>query len=471
MSTESLTSLLNRQAILNSPILRAFLVALLVLLLQIPILLLHGVISERQTRQRQAAQEVTSKWGREQSLAGPSIIIPYLKQWKERTSESEISTHTKVIYGHFLPETLTIAGRAETLTRYRGIFEIPVYRLALELRGTFGQPDFSEWEVHPEDILWDRAHFSVNISDARAIRNSAVLSWNDEELSFLPGAGESSGKVPGIHAISEQRVKEASLVRIQSTTGIHASLKEQLKGKVFDFHFPLEINGSGGVFFAPFGKQTTVDLESNWPHPSFQGSWLPSERTVTDTGFEATWNIPFLGRNYPQRWTSESVPSSVSTSRFGLTLATPIDPYRLVQRSVKYEILFLSLTFITLWLYEVLSGLRIHTLQYLLLGAGMCLFYLLELSLSEHLGFAPAYVLASASIVVLLGSYSLAVLGKPRGAALMAVILALLYGYLYILLRNQDYALLVGSIGLFLTLAVTMYLTRHVDWRAVKRTP
>ena len=443
----STISLLNRQAILNSPLLRAFLVATLVLLLQIPILLIYGVISERQTRKQQAAQEVTSKWGEEQSLVGPLIIIPYLKQWQERTAEGAALTRTKTIYGHFLPETLAIAGRAESQTRYRGIFEIPVYRLTLTLRGTFGEPDFTEWGVQPEDILWDRAHFSVNISDARAIQNSAILSWNDEELSFFPGSGESSGKVPGIHA----------------------SLKERLKGKVFDFHFPLEINGSGGIFFAPSGKRTTVDLESNWPHPGFQGNWLPSERTVRDTGFEATWNIPFLGRNYPQKWTSESVPSSVAASRFGLSLVTPVDQYRLVYRSVKYSILFLSLTFITLWLYEVLSGLRIHTLQYLLWGAGMCLFYLLELSLSEHLGFTPAYVLASASIVVLLVSYSLAVLGKPRGAALMAVMLLLLYGYLYILLRNQDYALLVGSFGLFLALAVTMYLTRHLDWRALKQ--
>ena len=447
MSTESPISFLNRQSILNSPLLRAFLVAALVLLLQIPSLLIYQVISERQTRQQEAAQEVTSKWGEEQSLAGPLIIIPYLVKWKETTAEGAALTRTKTIYGQFLPETLAITGKAETRTRYRGIFEIPVYRLTLTLRGTFGNPDFTEWEVRPEDILWDRAHFSVNISDARAIQNSAILSWNDEKLSFFPGSGESSGKVPGIHA----------------------SLKERLKGQVFDFHFPLELNGSGGIFFAPFGKQTTVDLESNWPHPSFQGNWLPSERTVTDTGFEATWNIPFLGRNYPQKWTSESMPSSVEDSRFGLTLATPVDQYRLVHRSIKYSILFLALTFITLWLYEVLSGLRIHTLQYLLWGAGMCLFYLLELSLSEHLGFTLAYVLASASIVVLLVSYSLAVLGKPRGAALMGAILILLYGYLYILLRNQDYALLVGSIGLFLALAAAMYLTRHVDWRGVKQ--
>lgn len=446
MSTESPGSLLNQQAFLNSPLWRACLLGLLVLLLQIPILLIYNVTSERQTRQQEAIREVTSKWGKEQSLAGPRIVIPYLEHRSERTAEGELSTRTEVIYGHFLAEGLTISGKAETHLRYRGIFEVPVYRLALELRGTFAEPDFSEWGVRPEDIFWDRAHLSVNISDARAIQNSAVLSWNGESLPFQPGSGESSGNLPGIHA----------------------SLRDRLKGTAFDFRFPLELNGSGAVFFAPFGKQTTVDLESNWPHPSFQGNWLPAERTVTDRGFEATWSIPFLGRSYPQRWTSLTAPSSVSPSRFGLTLATPVDPYRMVDRSVKYAILFLALTFIALWLYEVLSGLRIHTLQYLLLGAGMCLFYLLVLSLSEHLGFGPAYLLASASTVVLLVSYSLSVLGKPRGAALMAVILGLLYGYLYILLRNQDYALLVGSVGLFLALAVTMYLTRRLDWRGLK---
>ena len=446
MSTESPRPLLNPQAFLNSPIWRACLLGLLVLLLQIPILLIFNVTSERQTRQQEATREVTSKWGKEQSLAGPRIVIPYLEHRSERTSEGELSTQTEVIYGHFLAETLTVSGKAETHLRYRGIFEVPVYRLTLDLRGSFARPDFSDWGVRPEDILWDRAHLSVNISDARAIQNAAVLSWNGEDLPFQPGSGESSGDLPGIHA----------------------SLRERLKGTAFEFQFPLELNGAGVVYFAPFGRQTTVDLQSNWPHPSFQGNWLPAERTVTDRGFEATWSIPFLGRSYPQRWTSRTAPSSTSASRFGLTLATPVDLYRMVNRSVKYAILFLALTFISLWLYEVLSGLRIHTLQYLLMGAGMCLFYLLVLSLSEHLGFGPAYVLASASTVVLLVGYSLSVLGKPRGAALMAVILGVLYGYLYVLLRNQDYALLVGSLGLFLALAVTMYLTRHLDWRALK---
>lgn len=446
MSTESPRSLLNPQAVLNSPLWRACLLGLLVLLLQIPILLIHGVVSERRTRQQEATREVTSKWGREQSLAGPRMVIPYLEHRNEPASDGELSTRAKVGYGHFLAESLTISGRAETHLRYRGIFEVPVYRLTLELRGTFAEPDFSQWGVRPEDVLWDRAHLSVNISDARAIRNAAVLSWNGESLPFHPGSGESSSDLPGIQA----------------------GLQDRLKGKSFDFRFPLELNGSGAVFFAPFGRQTTVELQSNWPHPSFQGNWLPAERTVTDRGFEATWSVPFLGRGYPQRWTTETAPSSTSPSRFGLTLATPVDPYRMVDRSVKYAILFLALTFITLWLYEVLSGLRIHTLQYLLLGAGMCLFYLLVLSLSEHLGFGPAYALASASTVVLLAGYSLSVLGKPRGAALLAVILGLLYGYLYILLRNQDYALLVGAVGLFLALAVTMYLTRRLDWRGLK---
>jgi inner membrane protein len=446
MSTETPGSLISRQAVLNSPIWRACLLGLLVLLLQIPILLIYNVTSERRTRQQEATREVTSKWGKEQSLAGPRIVIPYLEHRNEPTPEGESSTRTEVSYGHFLAERLAISGRTETHLRYRGIFEVPVYRLTLELRGTFAEPDFSEWGVRPEDILWDRAHLSVNISDARAIQNAAVLSWNGENLPFHPGSGESGGDLPGIHA----------------------SLRERLKGTAFDFQFPLELNGSGAVFFSPFGKQTTVDLQSNWPHPSFQGNWLPAERAVTDRGFEATWNIPFLGRGFPQKWTRRTAPSSTPPSRFGLTLATPVDPYRMVERSVKYAILFLALTFTTLWLYEVLSGLRIHTLQYLLMGVGMGLFYLLVLSLSEHLGFGPAYILASASTVVLLVSYSLSVLGKPRGAALMAVILGLLYGYLYVLLRNQDYALLVGSVGLFLALAVTMYLTRNLDWRALK---
>lgn len=431
----------------NSQLIRVLLIGFLILLLQIPVAMIQTIISQREETRNKATEEVTAKWGREQSVVGPLIVVPYVEKWSETRKDGEPQVHTKLRYADFLPENLHIFGRIDSEVRYRGIFEVPVYRMSLAVTGRFSKPDFSEWGIDSENILWDRAYLSVRISDVRAITNQPVLTWNEHKLNFMPGSGESSEGIPGIQA----------------------SLKARLDNERFDFSFPLEMNGSMGAFFVPFGQKTKVDLKSNWSEPSFQGNWLPSQRTVTNKGFQATWDIPFLGRNYPEKWRSGAgFEEAISLSRFGVNLISPVDHYRMAHRSVKYEILFLVLTFVTLWLFEILIKIRIHSLQYLLVGAGMCLFYLLELSLAEHIGFVAAYIIASSAIVLLISTYCVAILKSNRRAVVVGTVITLLYGYLYILLRNQDYALLVGSIGLFLVLATIMYLTRKIDWYSLK---
>lgn len=431
----------------NSQLIRVLLIGFLILLLQIPMVLIQTIISQREETRNEATEEVTAKWGSEQSVVGPLIVVPYVKKWSETRKDGEPQVHTKLRYADFLPENLHIFGRINSEVRYRGIFEVPVYRMSLAVTGRFSKPDFSEWGIDSENILWDRAYLSVRISDVRAITNQPVLTWNEHKLNFMPGSGESSEGIPGIQA----------------------SLKARWDNERFDFSFPLEMNGSMGAFFVPFGQKTKVDLKSNWSEPSFQGNWLPSQRTVTNKGFQATWDIPFLGRNYPEKWRSGAgFEEAISLSRFGVNLISPVDHYRMAHRSVKYEILFLVLTFVTLWLFEILIKIRIHSLQYLLVGAGMCLFYLLELSLAEHIGFVAAYIIASSAIVLLISTYCVAILKSNRQAVVVGTVITLLYGYLYILLRNQDYALLVGSIGLFLVLATIMYLTRKIDWYSLK---
>jgi inner membrane protein len=211
-----------------------------------------------------------------------------------------------------------------------------------------------------------------------------------------------------------------------------------------------------------------VELQSNYPHPSFQGNWLPAERTVSDASFTARWSIPYLGRNYPQAWTAgESMHQAIEGSRFGVDLVDPVDQYRMADRSVKYAGLFILLTFAAVWLIEVLASVRVHPIQYLLLGSALCLFYLLELSLSEHLGFLFSYAIASVAIIGMVAAYCAVILHRMSRAVVVGSGVALLYAYLYTLLMNEDYALLAGSIGLFLILAAIMYATRHVDWYAI----
>lgn len=217
--------------------------------------------------------------------------------------------------------------------------------------------------------------------------------------------------------------------------------------------------------FAPFGRQTRVDLRGDWPHPSFQGAWLPASREVHDGGFEARWQVPSLGRNFPQRWTGAGRFDQASRdARFGVDWITPVDPYRMAERSSKYAILFLTLTFLSLWLFEVRVGLRVHPIQYLLVGAALCLFFLLELALAEHLGFGPAYVLAASLVVALLAAYAGAVLRSPGRGALLGGGVTVLYAYLYVLLSQEGYALLAGSLMLTAVLAVVMAVTRRIDW-------
>lgn len=430
----------------NSPLLRIILIAFLILLLQIPIALIHVVIGERQSHRHEAASDITSKWGQQQTLTGPLVTVPYTIEISERDRDGNVATRREFRHASFLPETLHMSGSIDCEVRYRGIFSVPIYRMALTVRGEFSRPDFSGWGIDPSRILWDRAHLSMRISDARAITEQIQLTWNGERIGFLPGVGEFGGEY----------------------TGIHANLGECLDGDRFEFSFPLHLNGSDGAFFSPFGRDTTVEIQSNWSAPSFQGGWLPSDRTFSDDGFFATWKIPFLGRDYPQQWRSDSsFENKVISSLFGVRFLTPIDHYRMAQRSIKYEILFLVLTFATLWLFEVLARVRIHSIQYLFVGAGMCLFYLLELSLAEHIGFAVAYLCASAAIMVLISTYCIAVLKGAGRAAIVAVATTLLYGYLYVLLMNQNFALLIGSVGLFAILAAVMYLTRKIDWHSL----
>jgi inner membrane protein len=436
------------QTIRKSPLLQVLLIGFLILLLQIPIAMIDGLIGERRDTRDEVMQEVTGKWGRGQTIVGPMMIVPYVHRWTETDDKGQARARAKVRHASFLPEVLGIDGDVRSESRHRGIFEVPVYRAAIEIAGRFGRPDFADWAIPESDVRWKRAQLIMRISDARAIQEQVNLTWNGEALPFEPGAGEYGGSDPGIHV----------------------PLKGALPGESFEFSLTLKLNGSTELRVAPFGRDTTVHLESSWPDPSFQGNWLPAHHDVSGEGFEADWTIPYLGRNYPQQWRSNAdYEEQIESSLFGVDFISPLDNYRMAERSVKYEIKFLLMTFLVIWLFQVVSRLRVHSLQYLLVGAGMCLFYLLQLSLAEHLGFLPAYLIASAAVTVLITSYSLFVVKTGRRAAVIGGVLAALYAYLYVLLQEEDYALLVGSIGLFVALAIVMYATRKIEWHNLQQ--
>ncbi|HEX7881007.1 MAG TPA: cell envelope integrity protein CreD, partial [Candidatus Eisenbacteria bacterium] len=378
-----------------------------------------------------------------QSITGPALVIPYTHRWTEVTAAGKEVSRTETRHAVFLPDRLTARGNLDGDVRRRGIFAVPVYTLGMALEGEFARPDVASLDINPEDVAWERAQLAVGVSDARAIQEASSVTWDGRAVPFLPGTGAFR----------------------DTETGIHAEVGLPAGSGPIAFSFPLTMNGSLGLYLAPFARTTRLEIRSDYPHPSFQGNWLPDERAVTANGFQATWSIPFLGRNYPQAWRAEiGMSKEIAASRFGVELVNPVDQYRMAARSVKYAGLFILLTFATVWLIELLSGVRVHPIQYLLLGAALCLFYLLELSLSEHLGFPTAYGVASLAVIVMVASYGLVMLRRAGRALTIGAGVTLLYGYLYILLVNEDYALLIGSVGLFLILAAIMFVTRRVAW-------
>ncbi len=430
----------------NSQTLRLVTVGTLVLLLQIPVAMIGGQVSERAERRMEAAAEISSKWGDRQVLAGPMLVVPFTHTWTEVSRDGQSVERSGFRYASFLPEELNVVATATSEVRKRGIFEVPVYTLDLEFTGRFAPLDASKLSLDLGAMNWDKAFVVIGVSDTRAIQQATSLLWDGRTIAFGPGTG------------GQQVMKD----------GIHAVVGAGAETRGVDFSFPLSVNGSRAMRFTPFGKATNVTLTSNFPHPSFQGTWLPAERVVSAEGFEAQWKIPFLGRSFPQAWIdSVNLRESIERSTFGVDFVNPVDHYRMAERSVKYAGLFILLTFAALWLFEVRAGVRVHPIQFLMLGAALCLFYLLELSLSEHLAFPLAFAIASLAIVGMVMAYGVVVLRGLKRALAIGSGVALLYVYLYVLLVNEDYALLFGSIGLFVILALIMYATRRVDWYAV----
>jgi inner membrane protein len=427
---------------------RVIFIGVIILVLEIPVAMVHDVIRERSRYQESAAAEITSLWGGSQTFAGPKMVARYRCTVAVHDgTRPEIGPRTREVIRHvvFLPDALTIDGRTETELLRRGIFELPVYRSQLQVKGRVSAPELSELGLDAENAQLEDMALVIDVADPRTLQRISQLSWNDEQLAFEPGS-ERDG----------------------TTGALSAPVGLLEDGGQAEFSFDVELNGSASLFFVPSGRTTQITLRSDWPEPSFAGAWLPSERNVDADGFTASWRIPYLGRKLPVYWFADHPPEEqIQQSAFGVRLISAVDAYRMAERSVKYATLFLVLTFSALWLVDVLTKVSIHPLQYLLVGAAMCVFYLMELSLAEHIGFGAAYTLATVTVVGTIVLYGIPVLGGFGRSSVISLLLAALYGYLYIVLLNQDHALLAGTTLLFASLATVMYLTRNIDWFAL----
>ncbi len=415
-------------------------IAFLILILLIPLGMIEGLVVERAFLYGTARDDIGRSWGQTQTIGGPILVVPF--------------AHTRYVNGqavsvsdelYVLPEQLTINGQAEAQERRRGIYKVPVYTTRLHATGRFAPVTFGT-EYQGLQVRWEQAVIALPITDARSVREPIVLTSGDGTTVFEAGGARVTGFGP-------------LLVAPYAALGLGAPTASQA------FSFDLVLGGTGGLTFLPLGDETRVAVTSNWASPSFVGAYLPGERTVDEGGFTAEWRVLDLGRGYPSSWTRAGLaPQDIAASAFGAELITPVGVHEAALRATKYGVLILGFTFIAYFLFELFAPLRLHALQYLAIGLANCVFYLLLLALAEHVGFALAYVASALASTALITTYSGAVLRSLTRAAPIGGLLTALYGYLYVTLKAEDYALLFGALGVFAVLAGFMYLTRHIDW-------
>jgi inner membrane protein len=429
----------------NSVIFKVAVIIVMILFLMIPAMIVRNLIDERENVQRSAIQEVSSRWGNGQTLTGPYISIPYdkyVKQYEKGDSADQIVKMKDWIY--FLPQELRIDGKLNPEKRYRGIYEVVVYGSEFTIEGFFNSIDLKKFEIDLNNIHFDKATLNLGISDLKGIQKQVELNWNAKPVSFNSGTSSSD-------------VVEA---------GINAPIEIGTDSMIYHFSMTIDLKGSQNLFFIPVGKTTDVSLNSPWQTPSFTGNYLPDQREITAEGFESHWNILHLNRNYPQSWTGSAY--SVGQSSFGLELLLPVDNFKKSYRVARYAILFLVFTFMVFFFVEVLNRVYIHPVQYLLVGISLIVFYVLLLSVSEHIKFNYAYIIASLSTLLLITAYTTSILKSRKVGLLMFSILFILYTFIFILIQLEDYALLIGSIGLFIILSIVMYFSRKIDWYDLK---
>jgi len=421
----------------NKIILKSFFIGLLILLLLIPAAFIQSLVSERQSRQKEAVAEISSKWAGSQTVTGPVIGIPYTEMVTVDNKTAEVKK-----WAYFLPDKLDIRARIVPEKRYRGIYEVIVYTSELQIKGSYDSLHIAELNIPADKLLWNEAAVFFDISDVQGLKEEMTLHLAGNTLDLVPAKFS-----------TDQFRNSLSAALPASFAGVHGPL---------DFSATVQLKGSGSLLFVPAGKMTTVNASSSWPDPSFAGSYLPDLRTVKDSGFEAGWKVLYLNRNYPQQWKGDV--HDMDRSAFGVNLIVPVDAYQQTTRSVKYAILIILLTFTAFFLIEWVYRRAIHSLQYILVGLALCLFYTLLLSFSEYIGFNKAYLIAAVATILLIAWYVRSILRSSKMSLFIGALLTLLYGFIFTLIRLQDYALLMGSIGLFITLGVVMYFSRKIKW-------
>ncbi|TGL86234.1 cell envelope integrity protein CreD [Leptospira congkakensis] len=416
----------------------------MVLLFIIPLVMVGSLIEERSASRNQAVMEVGEKWGSNQTIVGPVLMVPYnLRIPKSGSSKEKDKWDYVTDYAYFLPEEMDSVVDMKTELRKRSIYEIPLYTSKVKISGKFSPIFSSDFPIDTTYIYWDDVRLVVSVSDLKGLGGEMKLNLAGKDKKFLPGTRSSY-----LHS------------------GLNSAVSITEAGNSIPFEIQLEVKGSESFSVIPIGKKSKLVMSSDWKDPSFNGNLLPKDRSIHEEGFSAVWESSYFARSYPQiiHSMNDSILDTILNSGYGVGLVIPVDHYLKMERSVKYGLLFIVTSFALFFLMEVFGGVLLHPIQYVLIGSAMVLFYILNLSFSEHFGFLPAYILSSLAVTGLIGYYAINVLKNQKKGLITASYYLVLYSFLYVILASEEQALLLGSLALFMVLAAVMHFTRKVDW-------
>ncbi|WP_432347373.1 cell envelope integrity protein CreD [Shinella yambaruensis] len=445
----------NLATFLRSPGVKFIMIGIISVALLVPLLLVWGLTEERAQRAADVSRRIAHGWGGDQAINGPYLAVPFEVE-RSRVMDARTIVERVTEWVLVMPETLDVTADLTAEERKLSIYTLPVYNGALTLKGRFAGnilQDLAQLDGTPQ---LDRAFLVLNINDITGIRSDAgVKIDNGVVRPFDPGMRQISAMAStGTDGYASP----------QTSAGVHRVIERPLIENGFSFEIALSLNGSRSFAVAPAGQTTSFSARANWPHPGFEGLFLPEEKTVTASDFSARWTIPYLARGIDRVATGPTLP--LSGSMMSINLVEPVQFYQVVSRTLKYSIGFISLVFLAVFVVELKGGRMVHWIQYVLTGLALIVFYVLLLALAEHTGFTIAYAVASLATTLLIAAYLGSATGSRRNGLSLGAVLLSAYGIMYLVLREDEYALLAGALISFVTIAATMYATRRVEWSA-----
>jgi inner membrane protein len=410
---------------------KMIMVGFLSLVLLIPLFFVQDLISERSQRQKEVIAETSDKWGKSVYFYGPVLKIPYRDPITKQIEN-----------GYFFPEELSNVSNTEIKSPLqRSIYKSNVFTTKMQFTGNYTQPKFYKKSIPNENVLWDKATIVIRTNNLKSVNNEVKIKFGNNNYTFEP--------------IHNNKTND-SIEALETGYINYDAIKNN------NFNISITYNGSKRISIVPIGKTTTAKMSSNWNSPNFNGNFIPIDKKITNTGFDATWKILHFNRPFAQE--NFQILPDLSNYSFNVDFITPVDEYQQNERASKYGFLVIGLTFLIFFLIQSISKINIHIFQYSMIGIALIMFYTLLISITEHSSFSFAYAIAGSSVVALISLYSISILKNKKFPLFIAISLSVLYTFIFVIIQLEDYALLVGSIGLFMILAAVMYFSRKIEW-------